>query len=480
MGGSNRPTRWALRIWESPVLMTWGSSAARSLNVLILLPLIATRFEAPEIAVWYLFMSLFQLQLLADLGFSPTFVRVFAYATGGAGVEDLNRPESRAQGLAGRHNWETIGRIWGTSWKVYGRLTWAAVAGLLVVGTPLVWKPISAMATPAEGFASWAVILGASTVVLRGNAYAGYLNGLNQVALVRRWEALINLFAIGTQVVVLLGGGSILALTLAHQGWMVLNVARNRFLARWVHDGRLARFDAASDPIVFQTVWPRAWRSGLGMAMGSVPLQATGLFFAQIGTSERVAEYMLSLNLLGAIRGFAMAPFYSRIPVLARLRAEGALSELIGISKRGMFWSYWTLVGLLVVFGVAGSELLSALGANAGLVPAPVWGAFGVAFLAERYGAMHLHVYSTTNHIVWHTANGVTGVLMLALSLAGFLAFGVMGFPLAMAISYLGFYVPYVVPKSLKSIERGVLDFDLPAIAGPALVLLAYVAYVAS
>ena len=169
MNGPGRVSQLAMRIWQSPVLMTWGSSSARSLNVLILLPLIATRYEAAEIAVWYLFMSLFQLQLLADLGFSPTFVRVFAYASGGAGVADLHRPGDKTQALAGQHNWDTIGRIWGTARQVHGRLTWAAVAGLVLIGTPLVWKPISAMADPTQGFASWAVIIGASTVVLRGN-----------------------------------------------------------------------------------------------------------------------------------------------------------------------------------------------------------------------------------------------------------------------------------------------------------------------
>ena len=75
--------RFGRRVFNSPVLMTWSASAARSLNLLVVLPLIVTRLEAPEIAVWYLFVTLIQLQLLADLGFSPTFVRVFAYAAGG-------------------------------------------------------------------------------------------------------------------------------------------------------------------------------------------------------------------------------------------------------------------------------------------------------------------------------------------------------------------------------------------------------------
>ena len=38
------------------------------------------------------------------------------------------------------------------------------------------------------------------------------------------------------------------------------------------------------------------------------------------------------------------------------------------------------------------------------------------AGIAERVGALHIQLYSMTNHIVWHIANGVTGILLIVLA----------------------------------------------------------------
>ncbi len=455
--------------------MTWGASAARSLNLLVVLPLVVSRLDAPEIAVWYLFVTLIQLQLLADLGFSPTFVRVFAYAAGGADVMEL----AEARGGSGGTrpvNWRTVERIWGTVHSIYGRLTALAVAGMAIVGTAFVWRPIGAIADPQHGWIAWMTILGASTIILRGNAYAAYLNGLDHVALVRRWEAVMSLLASVTQAGVLLVGGGLISLTVSHQVWMVLNVVRNRYLARWIESGRLRDFATALDKRVFSVVWPRAWRSGLGLAMGNLPLQLTGMYYAQVADAERAAEYLVSLNLFGAIRGFSMAPLYSRLPTMARLRAEGRLDALARVARRGMHVSFWVFALLTVGMGVFAGRLLGMVGANATTVAPLPWALLGVALFVERYGASHLQLYSTTNHILWHIANGIAGSIVLLACAALFPALGLLAFPAAFLCGYLGFYVPFVVPRSLRAIDSTFMAFDVPILAGPTVVMAALLA----
>jgi len=462
------------RMWHSPLLMTWGASGVRSLNLILVLPLIVTRLEPAEIAVWYLFTTLIQLQLLADLGFSPTFVRVFAFAAGGADRTELS--DRRATGPGPKHagpNWSTVEAIWGTVHSVYTRLTIGAVCGLLLVGTPFVYRPISAT-DQASAWVAWGVILLASTVILRGNAYAAYLTGLDHVALVRRWEAVMVLMATLTQAAVLVAGGGLLALTVAHQFWMVLNVARNWYLARHVEEGRLMSFSTRAETVVMEAVWPSAWRSGVGLVMGNLPLQLTGLFYAQVAPAQRAAEYLVSLNVLTSIRGFAMAPFYSRLPAMARLRATGEKSRLEFIAGRGMALSYWTFVAFVIGVGVAGDRLLIMLGANASLTDATVWSLMGFGLLLERYGAMHLQLYSTTNHIVWHVANGISGAAMIVVAWALFSRLDLLAFPLALIISYAAFYIPYVVPKSWALFEGSPRRLDLRCFVPAAAVMLAY------
>jgi len=63
---------------------------------------------------------------------------------------------------------------------------------------------------------------------------------------------------------------------------------------------------------------------------------------------------------------------------------------------------------------------------------------------------MHLQLYSTTNHIVWHISNGITGALFMACanSASGleWYAFGT-----AYIAAYLLFYVPYNVRLSYQA-----------------------------
>ena len=69
--------------------MTWSSFLARSLSLILVVPLILTHFSTEEIALWYLFSTIIGLQMLADVGFSPTFSRIIAYGVGGLSTSEL-------------------------------------------------------------------------------------------------------------------------------------------------------------------------------------------------------------------------------------------------------------------------------------------------------------------------------------------------------------------------------------------------------
>jgi hypothetical protein len=468
---------FVVRVWRSPTIMTWGSFLTRSLSIVVVLPLILTRLSAEEVAVWYLFRSFITLQLQADLGFSPTFTRVIAFALGGLDdtqLRDLRKPAPVPEGT--EPNWQAVERICGTMRVIYARLTGLATLLLLTVGTLTVARPIGFLLAPSTGWIAWGLVVAASVVILRGHMYSAYLQGLNRVALVRRWEALMNAGMIGTTILVLLLGGGLLGLVAAHQGWMVLNVARNWALARHVVGGRFRKFtDRRVHRRIMEAVWPSAWRSGLGTLIGQAPVQFTGMVYAQIGDAGRVAVYLFSMHLLTAIRNFSMAPFYSKIPKLARRRARAELQELIRVSMRGMRLAHWTYVVLFVGAGLSAETIIRLIGSNVDFVPGLLWALFGAAAFVERYGAMHLQLYSTTNHIVWHIANGVTGTVFAVIAAVLFPALDWYGFAVAYLAAYLAFYAPYAARLSYESMKMTFLGFERSVVLGPAAVVVAYV-----
>ena len=476
MNAIETTTRLWHRIWTSPTMMTWGSHLSRSLSLLLVVPLILTRLDTADIALWYLFSTIIVLQGLADTGFSPTFARVLAYALGGMAPDQLKDLRQSVDNTGGEPNWDTVAQICATMRVVYTRLTLVAMAALGTLGTWAVVRPIAQSPDAEAAWAAWGVILLGSTVMLRGNTFSAYLQGMNRIALLRRWEALTSLGAILTSFVVLLLGGGLLGLVIAHQSWMVLNVLRNRWLCRSIDDGRFKTFTSkAVNPTVFAAVWPSAWRSGLGIAMSYGLIQLSGVIYAQLGSTEQVAMYLLSLQLMTMVSRFSQAPFYSKLPLLARLRAQGETAEQVRLARRGMALSHWTFVLGFVGLGLFATPLLALIGSNAAFADPLLWALLGLGTLLERYGAMHIQLYSTTNHIIWHVANGVSGTIYLAVSLLLFPAAGVYAFPLGILAGYAGFYCWYAARHSYRTFQLRLWSFERATLLQPLTLMLLYV-----
>lgn len=468
--------RFFNRFWNSPTLMTWGSFITRSLSLIIVLPLILTRLSTEEIALWYIFNTIIGLQLLADVGFSPTFSRVIAYGIGGLSTHELKNFCNIKKSPSPREpNWETIEKICSTMQAIYLRLTTISIILLATLGTWALIKPISTIADVTSGWIAWGVILLTSTATLLGNTYNSYLQGVNQIALLRRWETLTSLGAIGTCFLVLLLGGDLLELVIANQSWLVLNILRNRWLCRKIENCRFRQFSYKKiDPIVFEAVWSSAWRSGLGAFMSYGLFQLSGIIYAQVGTASVVASYLLALRLIQMVSQFSQAPFYSKLPVLAKLRSEGNLEQQVSVAKRGMVLAYWTYVAGFIGLGIFATPLLKLIGSNAEFVSPLLWGLMGLGIFAERYGAMHINLYSTTNHIINHIANGVSGVIYLVVSLTLFQQFGVYAFPVGTLAGYLGFYCWYSAIHSYRAFGLKFWEFERLAMLKPLAVVVIY------
>jgi len=454
-------------------MMTWGSFLSRSLSLVVVLPLLLTRLSTEEIALWYLFMTIISFQLLVDLGFSPTFSRIIAYGMGGARVDELKSPKDQNNR---EENWETLELICSEMRVIYSRLGLLWPMLLVVFGTLVLVKPISLVQNTFSAWSAWGMILVVSTVSIRGNIYSSYLQGINQIALLRRWESITSLGAIATSFLVLILGGGLLGLIIAHQSWQLLNILRNRWLSGVVEDGRFKSFSRVNkSQKVFDAVWPSAWRSGVGIFMTYGLVQASGILYAQVGTAASVASYLLALRLIQTVSMFSQAPFYSKLPLFARFFAEGKKEELVSLAKREMRLSYWCYVAAFIGLGFVGGPILRFIGSNADFPTSLLWSLLGLTFFVERYGAMHLQLYSITNHIIWHIANGIAGLIFIIVSLMLFKQIDVYAFPLGLLVAYLGFYSWYSAKHSYNIFKLDFISFEKSTMAVPACVLISFI-----
>ncbi|WP_164929376.1 hypothetical protein [Gloeobacter violaceus] len=444
------------------------------MSLVAVFPLVLARFSAEQVVVWSLLNSIIGLQMLADLGFASTFSRVIAFAMGGAkDLVDFRNPK-RVHG-SGEPDWEVIGRISSTMGTVYGRLTVVSVIALASFGTWSLNKPIEALPDRTEAWLAWAVVLATTAITFRGNAYSAYLQGINQIALLRRWEIATSVGAVITSTAVMLVDGSLLALVVANQIWLVIATLRNRWLCSVVKQGRFFYgSDQGLDGPIFQAVWPSAWRSGVGIALTGGLVQVSNLLYAQWGPVQQVASYLIALRLIQAVSQFSQAPFYSKTPLLARLRSEGKLDEQVYVARRGMLLSYWAYSIGFVAIGTSAGPLLKLLDSQTSFVEPQLWALMGLVFFCERYGAMHLQLYTTTNHIIWHTVALVHSAIFMAVSLATFNFVGAYAIPGGLLAGYLGFYSWYSAAHSYKAFHLQLWSFEKSTSLVPLSVTLVY------
>jgi hypothetical protein len=273
-----------------------------------------------------------------------------------------------------------------------------------------------------------------------------------------------------TVLIVLLAHGGLLGVVLAQQVWVIISVLRNNWLCKNDRDFKVSLFSPV-DRIVFAAVWPSAWRSGIGVLMSFGIIQLSGIAYTQIVSTDEAAKYLFALRVIQIISQFSQAPFYSKLPELAKLRSQGLVTEQLVVAKKGMRLAHWTfVVGFLGVLLVV-QPILSFIGSKTQFVSMNMWILMGAGYLAERVGAMHIQLYSTTNHIIWHIANGLTGLAMLVLSVVLYGWLGAVALPLAMLVSYLCIYTPMAFYYSSRAFKFNSVEFELSVSVAPVLLV---------
>lgn len=446
------------------MLSSWGSIVVRMGGLALLLPLALANLPAEEVSVWLLFSSILALQGLVDFGLSPTFARAIAY-TQAAATPSTSTPAPGAA-VPG-----AIGDVILAMRRTYARLVGVVFLLVSTGGTAALVNPISHMAQPSVGWIAWSIVVVGSAGSVYNILYASVLQGINQIALLRRWEILTNLVSIGGAIAALSCGFGLLGMVVMTNAGTLLGVFVNRRLCRSCTPPSVWTQQTLNDPSLPSQIWSTSWRSGLGVMMTFGVIQGSGIIYAQVAPPMQVASFLFTQRLLQIISSMVQVPFYTRIPTLARLYAERQTERIIGISRTGMVFSNWLLVGIVIAGWLVMPPLMRHIGSDMEPPSAALWWSMSMALLLERSGAMYLQTYSITNHIVWHVANGVSGLLMLFASVPMYARFGALGIPFAWIFGYACFYFPYSAYVSVKAFPPRNFGRDFWATGLPLLVV---------
>ena len=456
--------------------MTWLSYSAKALSLFGILPLVLKQFTEADVVLWYLFSTIIIMQSLADFGFRQTFSRLISYAYKGIKEISNNNGILPNETSDDEPNEVLLNRIVASMLYIYKPLTAIVFFIMITLGTWFMYKPIGNSSNITQSWISWVVLVVVSCLAFYGKLYLNFLEGLFKIALVRRVEVLTSLGAIISSILVLIYTPTLLNLIIVNQVWLLVSTFRDFYLCRKVDEGLFLKVSKhlPFDKEIFSTIWQPAWRSGISGLMSIGLTNATGLVYAQIGNTASVASYLLALRIITQIRDVSMAPFYSKLPLMAMLRAKNELGTLLKLVKKGMFLSNIIFVLGVICIGLFSDYLLELIHSDVRFVNQEMWLLLSLAFLAHRFGAMHMQVYLSTNHVISHIADGVAGIIYILVSLLLIKSCAIYAIPLGMLAGYLGFYSWYASKHSYKSLNSSFWHFEKKASLVPIVLMLIY------
>ncbi len=434
--------RWLKWLWFSPTANTWLSLLTRSVSFVLVLPLILRKFPAEETAVWFVFSAVMIVQSILGFGFSPSFSRLLSYARAGADVgqmDDLRHNKSIGLGLS--CNWDAIGRLCSCMRRVFSGLAVVNFVVLATAGTALVWRSVAMAGHPPAIWVAWGIMVISSSFGFATTYYGSILQGMNKLTESRRLETAMSLGAIFTAFLVLTVKPDILTLVIGYQFWAVAGFFAYRAMAfRLVPRASGWAVPRKWEPSVFRLVWNSAWKTGITSILTFGLVQSTGIIQAQFGSPTATVTYNFNLRLVTLIGQIVQAPFLTKLPELARLRAVGDMTNQLRVLRRGMFLTHW-----LLVFSAIGVSLLMPLavhwiGSHSLQFDPCLWAIFSVVMIFERQGGMLHQIRNLTNQPMEHIAMiGYFVFNLTFMTLFLYLGWGMYSFPLSMLATQLIF-----------------------------------------
>lgn len=427
----------------------------KSINLVILLPLLIDLLNDSDIAIWYLFSNVIGLQLLIDSGFSGNFIRYISFAlNGNRSIFDKSSNESIAI-----TDVDFLRTISFAMTEIYKVLIVIFVLLYLTLGFYSFRLPIQLTTNSNLGWIVWTFTLISLPILIYGGKYSNILQGLNKIPLLRLWETVFNLFSSIFSVGILLATESIYLVIFSLYCWSLLSVLRNYLTVRKIEQMTSGNMDFSILKKMKPKLLLNSLKSGFGVFMAQGITYSMAFFFANKLDPSSLSTYLVTSGVIINIRNFSQAPFYSKIPFFATLTAQQNFKELEINLKKSMFQVYLiffssSVLLYLLFWGYIEYNSVSFM------LDEKLWFVLTLAFFLERYGAMHIQIYSLSNHILWHIHNGVSGAITIFFVVIIYQYSPLYSYPLALLISCLLFYSIYGPYYSYKFLNTSFWKFE--------------------
>lgn len=450
-------------ISSSPTLMTWLSYVVKFGNAVFLLPLIIKSFPQEEIAVWFVFLLIIGLSQLADSGFGPSVIRATSFFYAGAQEMPKNKEEfkSKKQCFASDINFEGLKTLLNTANVIYLLLGAISILLLVTVGKFIVSNTINMTNTIDRLNNAFYIIVLQSFVSIQIIKFNSFIQGVDQVATVKKIETITESLNIVFSLIILVLGFGIFELVLVNLFFKCILFFYLKFFVKKWFESRKNKysFKYNFNRVFFNSIWPPTWRQGIMFYGGYLTNNSSALIVSQINNPTLIASFLITQKIIFFIRQISQAPLYSNLPRVFQMMAKKDYVQLKKYCSKGIS------LGLMIQFFglffllLFGNQILQWFDADSSLAPFPVLLIMSISIMLELHHAFHAQVYMGTNHVPFLWPAIVSGIAILGFSYIAVDVYGLIGVVFIQFLVQLSLNNWYPVYLNLRLLEWSFLDY---------------------
>lgn len=451
------------RSWNSAVLWSWLNTLLRVGSAIIIIPLAARIIPREELGLWYVFLAMGTLSGLLELGFRNAVSMNASFLWAGAsdlkpmGLPDLPaNPPPRPLRMA---------PLVATFTRFYQGVALAILALLWTAGAAWIAQQTEAFEHRTSLRLAWMVYALAFAVNFSGGIWAALLGGINRIRDAQQSQMIAALAGLALTVTGLLLGLNLWALVLgqALTGWLSWTLVRRRFINAIPElPLRGARFDRS----LIRTLWPMAWRNGIGGLGAFLVAQANTLICSAFLDLRATATYGLSMQLAGTLAAVSAIWVQVKIPLLAQTRiADGNASVAPLFARRILLFIAMFALGAAVLLAF-GPRALDAVGSQTPLLPHVLFAALLLVVFLEAHHSLYAALVLTENRNPFVLPGICSGIASVLLSIALTRTLGPAGLIAAPGIIQALFNNWWVVWRGIRGMDLSVIRY-LRILFGP-------------
>lgn len=386
---------------------------------LFTLPFLLNMLSAEEVGMNYLMLTISNLVILADFGFSQQFGRNLTYILSGA--QSLQK-EGISGVKLGAINYQLVATLIKTAKFVYLRISLLVLAGMLTLGTIYIYHVTQGFTNIPNSLFIWLLF---SVSTFFNFYYKYYTTLLIGSALMMEYNKSCiysKIVYIAICVGMLFLGCGLMSIVVANfiSPFVQRYYSYISFYTDEIKDGLRGQVVTAKDiREMTSTLWYNAKKMGI-IFVGQYGISQSGIFFSGLFLSlEEVAAYGLMMQLINNILcSISKSLFNSLSPLFSKDTINHDISQLIRHFSLGnfIFWCIFIVGSLMVIF--VAPPVLDLIHSNSHLPSTLVMLVFSIDALLDYNHANFTYILTAQNRFPFVKADLITGMAVVLINLA--------------------------------------------------------------